>query len=246
MWMQWSRHLQCKKSYKEKSILVKKRGRGGGWGGEGRGGGLCPPEASDATFIELNWDGNIGSIICQINEWHHVNARILFIIYKLIKYRKILMKYNAYFLKSDIFTREKCSEKYQLLDSWHTAAVLCPWARHFTPRKYWLMTQEAVAPSRHDWKIVDWDVKPQHKQTNKIHDKNLNILYICMRVFCCCCFFCFFFVCFFFFFRCKKSCKHKNILIKERGGGGGFGPQKPATLWKLNSNGNICRFFFFY
>ena len=20
-------------------------------------------------------------------------------------------------------------------------------------------------PSRHDWKIVDWDVKPQHKQT---------------------------------------------------------------------------------
>ena len=48
-----------------------------------------------------------------------------------------------------------------------TAAVLCPWARHFTPRMYWLITQEAVAPSRHDWKIVDWDVKPQHKQTNK-------------------------------------------------------------------------------
>ena len=36
-----------------------------------------------------------------------------------------------------------------------TAAVLCPWARHFTPRNYWLITQEAVAPSRHDWKIVD-------------------------------------------------------------------------------------------
>ena len=44
-----------------------------------------------------------------------------------------------------------------------TAAVLCPWARHFTPRKYWLIIQEAVAPSRHDRKIVDWDVKPQHK-----------------------------------------------------------------------------------
>ena len=43
-----------------------------------------------------------------------------------------------------------------------TATVLCPWARHFTPRKYWLITQEAVAPSRHDWKIVDWDVKHQH------------------------------------------------------------------------------------
>ena len=49
-----------------------------------------------------------------------------------------------------------------------TAAVLCPWARHFTPRKYWLITQQAVASSRHDWKIVDWDVKPQHKQTNKM------------------------------------------------------------------------------
>ena len=45
-----------------------------------------------------------------------------------------------------------------------TAAVLRPWARHFTPRKYWLITQEVMAPSRHDWKIVDWDVKPQHNQ----------------------------------------------------------------------------------
>ena len=45
-----------------------------------------------------------------------------------------------------------------------TSTVLCPWARHFTPRKYWLITQEAMAPSRHDWKIVDWDVKPQHNQ----------------------------------------------------------------------------------
>ena len=52
-------------------------------------------------------------------------------------------------------------------DSKPTAAVLCPWARHFTPRKYWLITQVAVAPSRHDWKIVDWDVKPQHKHTHK-------------------------------------------------------------------------------
>ena len=51
-----------------------------------------------------------------------------------------------------------------------TAAVLCPWARHFTPRKYWLITQEAMAPSRYDWKIVDWDVKPQHNQpTKKFH-----------------------------------------------------------------------------
>ena len=53
-----------------------------------------------------------------------------------------------------------------------TAALLCPWARHFTPRKYWLITQEAVAPSRHDWKIVDWDVKPkkQNKKQTKLYD----------------------------------------------------------------------------
>ena len=43
-------------------------------------------------------------------------------------------------------------------------SLSCVWARHFTPRKYWLITQEAMAPSRHDWKIVDWDVKPQHNQ----------------------------------------------------------------------------------
>ena len=53
----------------------------------------------------------------------------------------------------------------------YSVAVLCPWARHFTPRKYWLITQEAMAPSRHDWKIVDWDVKPQHNQpTNNYSD----------------------------------------------------------------------------
>ena len=51
-----------------------------------------------------------------------------------------------------------------------TAAVLCPWARHFTPRKYWLITQEAMAPSRHDWKIVDWDVKLQHNQPTNHFD----------------------------------------------------------------------------
>ena len=36
--------------------------------------------------------------------------------------------------------------------------------------KYWLITQEAMAPSRHDWKIVDWDVKPQHNQNFSICD----------------------------------------------------------------------------
>ena len=56
-----------------------------------------------------------------------------------------------------------------------TVAVLCPWARHFTPRKYWLITQEAMAPSRHDWKIVDWDVKPQHNQPT-----NTPYMYMCL------------------------------------------------------------------
>ena len=56
-----------------------------------------------------------------------------------------------------------------------TATVLCPWARHFTPRKYWLITQEAVAPSRYDWKIVDWDVKPQHKQTKIVYQTSVSL-----------------------------------------------------------------------
>ena len=67
-----------------------------------------------------------------------------------------------------------------------TAAVLCPWARHFTPRKYWLITQEAVAPSRHDWKIVDWDVKPQHKASVQILKKKVKLkrtlhIFICKK-----------------------------------------------------------------
>ena len=37
-------------------------------------------------------------------------------------------------------------------------------SKTLSPRKYWLITQEAMAPSRHDWKIVNWDVKPQHNQ----------------------------------------------------------------------------------
>ena len=80
-----------------------------------------------------------------------------------------------------------------------TAAVLCPWARHFTPRKYWLLTQEAMAPSRHDWKIVDWDVKPQHNQpTNALrssleceictavepfHEKSNNVKPACHKIY---------------------------------------------------------------
>ena len=65
-----------------------------------------------------------------------------------------------------------------------TSAVLCPWARHFTPRKYWLITQEAMAPSRHDWKIVDWDVKPQHNQPKTVflHDITI-ILFTLMIIF---------------------------------------------------------------
>ena len=64
--------------------------------------------------------------------------------------------------------------------------MLCPWARHFTPRKYWLITQEAVAPSRHDWKIVDWDVKPQHKKKKKKKKKYLLHVHVfCLLERCC-------------------------------------------------------------
>ena len=61
-----------------------------------------------------------------------------------------------------------------------TSAVLCPWARHFTPRKYWLITQEAMAPSRHDWKIVDWDVKPQHNQPTVWYSGTWSRIQLCV------------------------------------------------------------------
>ena len=32
-----------------------------------------------------------------------------------------------------------------------------------------------MAPSRYDWKIVDWDVKPQHNQPTNIHS-GINIV----------------------------------------------------------------------
>ena len=68
------------------------------------------------------------------------------------------------------------TQEREVLGSKPTTAVLCLWARHFTPRKYWLITQEAMAPSRHDWKIVDWDVKPQHNQP--INLRMLNYQYV--------------------------------------------------------------------
>ena len=46
-------------------------------------------------------------------------------------------------------------------------AVLYPSARCIYLPKSTGNTQEAVAPSRHDYKINDWDVKPQPTQTNK-------------------------------------------------------------------------------
>ena len=44
-----------------------------------------------------------------------------------------------------------------------TTAVKCPWARHFNLPKVLVYTQEAVALSQNDWKIVDRDVKQKTK-----------------------------------------------------------------------------------
>ena len=33
-----------------------------------------------------------------------------------------------------------------------------------------------MAPSRHDWKIVDWDVKPQHNQLINLPYKTQQII----------------------------------------------------------------------
>ena len=65
------------------------------------------------------------------------------------------------------------TQKREVGGSKPTAAVLCPWARHFTPRKYWLLPRKQWLRPDMTEKIVDWDVKPQHKQ-NKNHDNNLS------------------------------------------------------------------------
>ena len=33
-----------------------------------------------------------------------------------------------------------------------------------------------MAPSRHDWKVVNWDVKSQHKQANEPCHEKTNVL----------------------------------------------------------------------
>ena len=45
--------------------------------------------------------------------------------------------------------------------------VLCPCARHIKSPEYWLVQRNGYLPSRHEWKIVDWGVKPKNnkKQT---------------------------------------------------------------------------------
>ena len=32
-----------------------------------------------------------------------------------------------------------------------------------------------MAPSQHDWKIVDWDVKPQHNQPTYLKEKGWSV-----------------------------------------------------------------------
>ena len=39
-----------------------------------------------------------------------------------------------------------------------------------------------MAPSRYDWKIVDWDVKPQHNQPTNIY--NMQTMYVPMVINC--------------------------------------------------------------
>ena len=113
-----------------------------------------------------------------------------------------------------------------------TPDMLCPWARHFTPRKYWLITQEAMAPSRHDWKIVDWDVKPQHNQPTK------DIVFVC-----------FLFLFFFFWYMMEETEGYQspwtgdNLLPHWNCGSGGWQiTPELSSLYNLSiKNTNKCQ-----
>ena len=123
------------------------------------------------TCLQLNWRCNIKEK--QIHWLFDDNLGIIFYCSPLQhNYRILLFKHHCSYKCPVTFPSgerggsvvECRTPEREVLGSRPTVAVLCPWARHFTPRKYWLITQEAMAPSQHDWKIVDWDVKPQHNQ----------------------------------------------------------------------------------
>ena len=72
-------------------------------------------------------------------------------------------------------TRERSGSEVECL-TWDRRAAgssltliigLCPWARHIYPCL--VLVQPRKTPSRRNWKIVDWDVKNQIKQT-KLRD----------------------------------------------------------------------------
>ena len=46
-----------------------------------------------------------------------------------------------------------------------SVSAMCPWARHINPSL--VLVQPRKTRPRHNWKIVDWNVKNQMKQTNK-------------------------------------------------------------------------------
>ena len=125
---------------------------------DGGGGGVCVcMEWGD--FIASTLDGSSILYSASVKSYHFWNFDILKII-------KGIWTVTLHFGERGGSVVECRTPERGVGGSKPTSAMLCPWARHFTPRKYWLITQEAVAPSRHNWKIVDWNVKPQHKQTN--------------------------------------------------------------------------------
>ena len=118
---------------------------------------------------------NTIQMLCQRSKFHfHIIGLFLYMSFWLSKRKSAKCNTSLFCLFLFDFTSQsgerggsvvECrTPEREVRGSRPTSAVLCPWARHFTPRKYWLITQEAMAPSRHDWKIVDWDVKPQHNQ----------------------------------------------------------------------------------
>ena len=62
--------------------------------------------------------------------------------------------------------------------------MLCPQAKHvILYLVYTGSTQEDRKMSRHDWKIVDWDVKHQFKQTIYGNIHNLYLIETPLKVF---------------------------------------------------------------
>ena len=135
---------------------------------------LCTSSNHYNTLMVLYFSGfrSVGRSVaiqshCSLYSWFHRNISTRNIEYKPLTDMQ-RMEFPIIIRERGGVAVERRTLYLEFLGSIPTVVtVLCPWARHINSLQYWLNPGKELAPSRHNWKIVDWDVKPQYKQTNQ-------------------------------------------------------------------------------